>query len=196
LLIRTALDARRLRYGECMFSLDRFINACRAAAAKPDAQAAVAAVLADAVGHTNLWDRHLSTIQGADDRGVARLFVDDSLTLLHVNLAPGFVSRIHSHGLWTAVGVYEGQEDNLLFGLSGDGVVQVGRRAVGVPDVLQLRANSIHAIANPLDRPLRAFHAYGGDLRVSVRHRWDTLAGPPIPEGGAATDSAATDTAG
>jgi predicted metal-dependent enzyme (double-stranded beta helix superfamily) len=171
-----------------MFTLAGFIHQCRAAAASPKPRAALTALLREAVAEPDLWAQHLHTIQGADDRGVAPLFTDASLSVIHVDLAPGFASRIHSHGLWAAIGVYEGQEDNVLYRAEGEGVIEVGRQPVRAGEVVQLGSDAIHAIGNPLDRPLRALHVYDGDLPAAWRHRWASLDGPAVGEGAAAQD--------
>jgi len=167
-----------------MTSMDRFLEGCRAAAGAAQPALATRALLRSAVTDPALWARGADFSQ-ADERGVARLFADPTVTVLHVDLAPGFESRIHSHGLWAAIGVYAGEEHNRLFRRQGDGVVETGARSVTVGGVMVLGADAIHAIRNPLDQPLRALHVYGGDLESSWRHRWDTPAGPAAPEGGA-----------
>ncbi len=165
-------------------SMDRFVAGCQAAAGAARPAAATQSLLLRAVADPALWARTAAFPQ-ADGRGVARLFAGPTVTVLHVDLAPGFASRIHSHGIWAAIGVYAGEEHNRLYRRRGDGLVETGARSVGAGGVLLLGADAVHAIRTPLDQPLRALHVYGGDLESSWRHRWDTLAGPAVPEGGA-----------
>lgn len=167
-----------------MTVLDDFVAACRQAARSPRPQSAAAAVVQAALADAPTWAA--LRVPGADHRGVARLHRGDDVTVLHVELAPGFTSRIHNHGTWAVVGVLSGQEDNLLYRRQGEGVTAVGRQAVCAGSILRLGTDAIHAITNPLDRPLRALHVYGGDLESAWRHRWESEAGPAIPEGGAA----------
>lgn len=137
------------------------------------------------------WGRIFHAVEGADARGVALLHVDPDLTLVHVDLAPGFRSRVHSHGLRAAIGVYAGREDNTLYAVDPVAGLRVsGRVAVAAGEVFRMGRDAVHHIENPLDNPLRAVHAYLGDLRTAWRHRYEPPAWSPIPEGGAATGPA------
>ena len=73
----------------------------------------------------------------------------------------------------------------LLGRRTGDGVREVAQKVVEAGDVFTMGPPTVHAIENPGPGRLCAIHVYGGDLETAVRHRWETLAGPPIPEGGA-----------
>lgn len=166
-----------------MTLLHELLSTCRAAAAAPDPQRAVA----EALSALLLRGPELAALEvsGADERGVARVHVGDDVTVLHVDLAPGFRSRIHSHGTWAVVAVMEGREVNRLYRREGDGVREVAQKVVEAGEVFSMSPPTVHAIENPGRARLRAIHVYGGDLEAAVRHRWDILAGPPIPEGGA-----------
>ena len=160
------------------------MSGCRASARAPQPGAATVALLRRVVSDPALFARTASFPQ-ADERGVSRLYADPQVTVLHVDLAPGFESRIHSHGIWAAIGVIAGEEHNRLFARCDRGVVETGQRTVAAGEVLLLGADAIHAIRNPTSVRLRALHVYGGDLEGSWRHRWDTADGPPMAEGGA-----------
>lgn len=167
-----------------MFSLPTFLERCQRAAQGPRAQDAVAAVLRQALAQHGIWEacRGLD----ADHRGVARVHVGPHLTVVHVNLAPGFRSRVHDHGLWAAIGVYAGQEDNVLYAHRGGRVASTGAVTVRAPDVFCMGARAIHHIENRLDKPLRALHCYGGDLESARRASYNLATGAVVPEGGAA----------
>lgn len=95
------------------------------------------------------------------------------LTLLAGALPPGFGASPHNHNLWSVVSVCGGQEDNQFFERSSNGLRQTGEASVIAPGVLANAADVIHAIRNPLDVPLLALHAYGGDLFATPRSTWD-----------------------
>lgn len=167
-----------------MLLLTDLVERLRSAARKPKAQDVVSALLRDVVKQPGIWEA-CQGLEGVDSRGVARISVDDHLTLVHVNLAPGFASRVHDHGVWAAIGVYEGQEDNVLYRRQGSRVVRQRRVSVVGPDVFCMAAADIHHIENRQDGPLRALHCYGGDLAVAARASYDLTTGRVTLEGGA-----------
>jgi predicted metal-dependent enzyme (double-stranded beta helix superfamily) len=167
-------------------AIDAIVTALRGAA--EIGGPSLVSVLGDGVREAHSWGRAFDAVDNADERGVALLHVDDAVTIVHVDLAPGFCSRAHSHGLGAAIGVYAGQEDNTLYAPRPGGGLRVsGRVQVLAGEVFQMGAEAIHHIENPLDVPLRAVHVYFGDLPNSWRHRYEPPGWAPIPEGGAAT---------
>lgn len=165
-----------------MFDLPDFVCRCRAASLEPVAQAAVATVLRDAVVQPGVW-KACQDLEGVDSRGVVRVFVDAHLTVVHVNLQPGFASRVHDHGLWAAIGVYEGQEENVLYRRAGGHLAVHEQVSVVGPGVFCMDSGAIHHIENQQSRPLRALHCYGGDLDRAVRASYDLSTGQVTPEG-------------
>lgn len=105
----------------------------------------------------------------------------ERLTLLAGSLPPGFCAAPHNHNLWSVVSVCAGQEDNEFYERDGDGLKPVGRVSIKAPGVLPNAADVIHAISNPLDIPLSALHAYGGDLLAVPRSNWDRKTNEEIP---------------
>jgi predicted metal-dependent enzyme (double-stranded beta helix superfamily) len=170
-------------------AVDAAVSALREAARQ--GEPALVSALRRLVRRPDAWERVFHGVEDADDRGVAVLHVDDAVTLVHVDLAPGFRSRAHSHGLRAAIGVYAGREDNTLYAADGSAGLRVsGRVAVGPGEVFGMGADAIHHIENPLDVQLRAVHVYFGDLRHAWRHRYEPPGWAPIAEGGAATGRA------
>ena len=164
-------------------SVSSLIAACRTAALSPRPQAAVEQLLRGITEEPAEWAALFAeTDLGADARGVAMLHADEAVTVIHVDLAAGFASRVHDHGIWAVIAVYSGQEDNVFYRADGDSVTETGAVSVVAPDTIRLGRDAIHHIANPLQEPLRAIHVYGGDLRTSRRSRWED--GVRIPEGG------------
>ncbi len=103
------------------------------------------------------------------------------LTVLAGALPPGFVAGPHNHNIWSVVAVCGGREDNEFFERDATGLRQVGEASVVAPGVLPNDPEAIHAIRNPLDEPLLALHAYGGDLFATPRSSWDAESFEEIP---------------
>jgi predicted metal-dependent enzyme (double-stranded beta helix superfamily) len=87
----------------------------------------------------------------------------------------------HNHNLWSVVGVCEGQEDNLFFERSSDGIRQIGQISVVGPGVICNGADVIHSIRNPLDSPLVVPHACGGGLFGVPRSNWNPDTHEEVP---------------
>ena len=94
---------------------------------------------------------------------------------------------MHDHGVWAAIGVYEGHEDNILYGRQGAVLREIGRVRVASGEVFCMAARDIHHIESPVERWLRGLHCYGGDLRATTRASYDLVTGAVTPEGGAAS---------
>ena len=137
------------------FSLQQFIASCRAA---PGVQA-VAKLMRDAVHDPDGVRAALDATSG--DR---ILHQNSQLTVLNVAIPAGFRSSPHDHSIWAVIGIYEGQEDNVLFRNLGDRLTVSERHEVRAPGVLVLDGTTIHAISNPLAQPTRGLHVYGGHL--------------------------------
>ena len=109
------------------------------------------------------------------------IYRDDGLTLLAGAMPPGFGAAPHNHNIWSVVGVCSGQEDNTFFERTADGLRQCGQVSIVGPGVLSNDADVIHAIRNPLNEPLLALHAYGGDLFAVARSSWHPETHEEIP---------------
>ena len=163
------------------FKLQQFIAKCQAASEGQAAQDKVQALICEAMAQPEALSDAL-----ADYSKFAKL--DDlifhrtkTLTLLAARLPPGFVAGPHNHNLWSVVGVYGGQEDNIFYERDSDKLKEVGRALVVAPGVLCNAKEVIHGISNPLDVDLLALHAYGGDLLTTPRSTWDPETHHEIP---------------
>lgn len=156
------------------------IERCKRALQAPEPQAAVADVLLQAAKDPAIVSAVSSRTKFAslDDLVIHR---SERLTLLAGALPPGFSAGPHNHNLWSVVSVCEGREDNQYFEKDGDGLKACGEASVVAPGVLPNAADVIHAIRNPLDRPLVVLHAYGGDLVATPRSSWDAETHEEIP---------------
>jgi predicted metal-dependent enzyme (double-stranded beta helix superfamily) len=146
---------------------DALVEACRKAAGEPQPSLAVKEVLEQAVrdGISGLFDTDELTLQV--------LSCDPDLTVLQVVVPAGpRWSLPHDHRMWAAIGVCDGREDNEFFRRAAPSIEGSGGRAVESGQVLLLGHDVIHRIHNPLDRPLRAIHVYGGDFPSARRSMW------------------------
>ena len=79
----------------------------------------------------------------------------------------------HGTGMWAAIGIYAGREDNTFFRRAEHGLVQHGTKVLNAKDTVPLGATIIHAVTNPLDQITAAIHVYGGDFFNTPRSEWD-----------------------
>jgi predicted metal-dependent enzyme (double-stranded beta helix superfamily) len=161
--------------------LEDLIEKCQAASEEHGAQSKIEALMlqamADPAGLTEALSSYCKLAR-LEDLVFHRT---ETLTLLAGKLPPGFVAGPHNHNLWSVVGVYSGQEDNIFYKWDGSRLEEVGRASVVAPGVLCNAREVIHGICNPLDVDLFALHAYGGDLLTTPRSTWDPETHREIP---------------
>lgn len=154
-----------------MFDLDDFLARCQDARAEGEPRRATREVLTRAlVDCTAVADAMAPT-----EAGFTVLHHAPDLTVLHVVWAPGMHIYPHDHRMWAAIGIYAGQEDNTFFRRSGPGertLVESGGKRLATGDAVVLGDDTIHGVANPLDRLTAAFHVYGGDFVAQPRSQW------------------------
>ena len=97
------------------------------------------------------------------------LFILDSWLDSHFKTAP------HDHGTWVVVGLFEGQEDNILYTRENESLKEKDRVSLTLGKVVLFDSKTIHAISNPLSTPTRALHIYGTDLFSTHRKMWNPL---------------------
>jgi len=156
-----------------MFNVDTFVKACQG---KPPST--IKEVLTEALHDPQGITTALATFGDGKDvskGGMGDLLIHraPNLTILKAVVPPKFKSAPHNHLMWAVIGVYDGQENNYFYRRSENGLEAAGEKQVHQSDVLVLGENVIHAIENPLDRPLSAIHVYGGDLPGAPRRMWN-----------------------
>lgn len=157
-----------------MFSLDQFIKQSEG---KPPS--AVREILAEALHDAASVAEALDAVAPGKEIGGARVgdmiyFRSPTLTILKAAVPPKFKTPPHNHSMWAVIGVYDGQENNTFYRRSGGTLEKAGGKDLKVGDTVVLGADAVHAIENPLDRPLKAIHVYGGDfLDTSKRSVWN-----------------------
>jgi len=163
-----------------MFSIDRFIEACRTAVATTDAERTVEELVAEAVSDPASVVQALPEPERA---GFEVLHRGPDLTILHFAWAPWMSFKAHNHRMWSVVGIFSGREDNIFWRRTPDAIEAVGARSLGTRDVARLGRDIIHSVVNPVGKMTRAIHVYGGDFFAPPRPRseWDpeTLAERP-----------------
>jgi predicted metal-dependent enzyme (double-stranded beta helix superfamily) len=155
-----------------MFDLPSFIDDCRTAAGEPDAQERIRGLMEDAFRDPDAL-RHALRAVDPDGRN-AMLYRSQELTVLHAVTPAGFVSPIHNHCMWAAIGVLDGAERNLFYRRTESRTgVPTGPDRVAPSDqvvltpasgIFVLPADGIHAIRVEGDRAAEGLHVYGGDL--------------------------------
>ena len=154
-----------------MFDKERFIEECKAAVGRKDAQAAIRELVARAVSDPKAVLRTLGEPKRA---GVETLYKADDLTILNLCWGPGMVFKPHDHRIWAVIGIYGGREDNTFFRRAeGGGLKRHGVKELNEKDTIPLGAAIIHAVTNPLDRITGGIHVYGGDFFATPRSEWD-----------------------
>jgi len=163
-----------------MFTIERFIEQCRAAIAAADAERAVEELVAEAVSEPESVVRALRDPERA---GFEVLHRGPDLTVLDFAWAPWMTFKPHNHSMWSVVGIFSGREDSVFWRRTGDTIEARGAHSLGVGDVTRLGRDVIHSVVNPIGKMTRAIHVYGGDFFAPPRPRseWDpeTLAERP-----------------
>jgi predicted metal-dependent enzyme (double-stranded beta helix superfamily) len=95
-----------------VFTPERFVAACRTAAADDDPDAAVREVVGMAIADGSSIDEALGTeyVYPAD-----LSYSSPDLTIQRVLWSPGTAAAPHDHRTWAVVGVYAGEEVNGLY---------------------------------------------------------------------------------
>ena len=156
------------------FSLERFVDDCRAVRSRPDWPDAVAALLREAVKEPEALDA-----LGAERGALARKGFDiwlqsDDLTIYQVEGRPGLVSPPHDHDGVAVVGIYRGAEGYQNFREAGGRLAPAGRVTVQAPDVSVLPPDLIHALDNSETEGSGSIHVYGNrHFDLATRRLWN-----------------------
>jgi len=156
-----------------MFDVDRFVVDCRDAAAASGLPA-VLDVLAGAVSAP----AEVLTALGEPRRAGAQvLHRSTELTVLNLIWGPRMCQLPHNHGMWAAIGIYTGREDNIFWrraaGARGSRIEAAGAKALSEREAVPLGPDIIHSVINPIMRLTGAIHVYGGDFFAVPHRQWD-----------------------
>jgi predicted metal-dependent enzyme (double-stranded beta helix superfamily) len=109
-----------------MFDMNQFVESCKGQSAS-----AVKELLAEALHDPESIKHALAAI--GKDRNVGEgsigdlvIFQSPDLTVLKAAAPAKFKSPPHNHTMWAVIGVYDGQENNIFYRRSGDGLETAG----------------------------------------------------------------------
>lgn len=99
----------------------------------------------------------------------------EGLTVQRLLWPPGFEVMPHDHGgVWAAVAVLSGVEENHWFRPVGERLVPAGGRAFGEGEIVSMGPEAVHTIRNPRKHEwTMTVHVYGGDLQANPRRAWE-----------------------
>ncbi len=165
------------------FSIERFVEDCRAARGRPDWAEAVAGLLREAMAHGPAIDALTAERGSSVRKGFDIWHQSDDLTIYQVEGRPGLVSPPHDHDGQAIVGIYRGAEGYQNFREEAGRLVPAGRIAVQAPNVAVLPADLIHALDNSQSTGSGSIHVYGNrHFDLESRRLWnpDTLEEAPF----------------
>jgi predicted metal-dependent enzyme (double-stranded beta helix superfamily) len=154
------------------FDLERFLEACRAAASASEAVAVIHELVVEAVASSSSV---ASVLREPEHAGIETLHRAPDLTVLSFTWAPWMCLKPHNHNMWAVIGIFAGREDNIFWRRRGASIEAAGARSLGTGDAVKLGPDIIHSVSNPIGKMTRAIHVYGGDFFAPVRPRseWD-----------------------
>jgi predicted metal-dependent enzyme (double-stranded beta helix superfamily) len=100
------------------------------------------------------------------------MFRSRELLIVNLTIPPFSATPVHDHGMWAVVGISSGCEVNRFFSRNGHRLRQDEEVMVSAGNTIELSAEVIHSIFNPLDTETRGIHVYGGDLISASRRMW------------------------
>lgn len=163
------------------FDRDAFVDGCRDAL---DEGARAPAAVRELLERTVSTPARLTAELGdpVDLPSMTTWFRSDELTVLHLVWPPDADLAPHDHGMWAAIGLYGGREDNHFCRRRDDGRVDpTGGRTLLEGDVVGLGPDIVHRVVNPTREWTGAIHVYGGDFFATPRTSWSPPTMDPRP---------------
>jgi predicted metal-dependent enzyme (double-stranded beta helix superfamily) len=157
-----------------MFDLDSFLADSVAARRETDAIVAIKEVLERALADPSEVSEALPAVAAE----FSPLYTSSEISILKFVWGPAMTIPPHDHLMWAVIGIYGGEEDNVFYRRTPDGIVHAGGRRVGAAQTALLGTDVIHAVTNPNPRGCTgSIHIYGGDYLHKRRSVWnpDTL---------------------
>ena len=164
------------------FTIERFVEDCRAVRAHADWAQAVAGLLAEAVREPGAIDAEVASRGASARKGFDVWLRSDDLTIYQVEGRPGLISPPHDHAGVAVVGVYRGAEGYQNYRLADGRLAPTGRVTVKAPAVSVLPPDLIHALDNSDSTGSGSIHIYdNAHFDLAGRRLWnpDTLAEAP-----------------
>jgi predicted metal-dependent enzyme (double-stranded beta helix superfamily) len=156
------------------FSIERFVEDCRAVRARPDWAQAVAELLREAIAQPAAIDALIAQRGSSARKGFDVWLQSDDLTIYQVEGRPGLLSPPHDHAGVAVVGVYRGREGYQNYREADGRITPADRVSVSAPDVSVLPADLIHALDNRDSEGSGSIHIYGNvHFDMADRRLWD-----------------------
>jgi len=155
------------------FTYELFVAAARRAAGRPDADAAVRALLEATL-------QNPVAVPARDDDEVC-LYQDATVSVWSCRFHPGVTMPPHEHKMRVWIGVYAGVEKSLLYRRDDCGLTPVGEHLIHCGQVKSLDADVVHAVTAEGSGPSEALHVYLGPLTDIERNLFDWDTGDPVP---------------
>jgi predicted metal-dependent enzyme (double-stranded beta helix superfamily) len=154
------------------FELESFIALCKRAAASTDAERTTRELVTEALADVGAV---VAALGEPTHVGVRPLYRASDLTVIDFCWPPWMCFKPHNHNMWSIVGIVAGREDNVFWRRVEHTIEAAGARSLGCGDVTTLGRDIIHSVTNPISKPTRAIHVYGGDFFAPVEPRteWD-----------------------
>lgn len=102
------------------------------------------------------------------------LYVDEKVTVYFIATTPKILYPPHEHGMLAISALYKGTETHVFYDRDGENVVERCRVDFEAPKVVDMTADTVHAICNPGDEPNESLHFYLGNLEGQKRSLWDS----------------------
>jgi len=163
-------STRRPVYARRKFDPQRFIEECRKAVARPDAQAGIRELLAREIADPQSV---LAGVGAPTKGGLNTLYRSPELTILNIVWSPLMQLLPHEHRMWALVGIYTGREDNIFWRRDAGRLSAVNATAISSGMPVALPSDVIHSVNNPIEKLTGAIHIYGGDFFSVHRSEWD-----------------------
>jgi predicted metal-dependent enzyme (double-stranded beta helix superfamily) len=164
-----------------MFDLDQFISDCVGARNESDPILAVKEVLDRALAQPG----QMADVLPATVAEFGPLYTSSDISIFKFVWGPGMSVPAHDHLMWAVIGIYGGEEDNVFYRRTPEGIVTSGGRRVRAAQSAMLGTDVIHAVTNPSPRACTgSIHVYGGDYLHKQRSVWDPDTGEERPADG------------
>jgi len=121
------------------------------------------------------------------------IYVDKDLTISRAKIPAGLDIPPHDHACWAIIGIYKGQEENIIFEFDAEhGLKETSRKVIHEGEIYSLDKFAIHTITNPLKDFSYGIHIYGANMieNHQNKHIWDknTFKKLPYPDAGISFD--------
>ena len=152
-----------------MFDKEAFIQECQDALKVYSPLQAINELVRRAISEPNQLAAAFSPAEG----GIDIVHHAPELTILQLAWPPAIVLYPHDHRMAAVIGLYAGQEDNLFYRRSAQGLKRASGKSLLAGDSVILGPEVIHSVRNPRQTMTCALHVYTGAFFATPRSEWD-----------------------